>query len=212
MNLSGVQSAKGTPVVQKTEAKQQNAKTQNAQNTTKKDVFTPSQTPPEDITYQPPKKLTPEQVDALKQQVQESMASLAEKMLGQQAEMCKKADGSFDYSALADAMGIGTTPEAAQEAISETGMWGVDAVATRLMDMAMKLSEGNPEMAQTMREAVQKGFAAVGDLEELPQVCQDTYKEVMKRFDYWEEHGSLDGYGVSAAPSEETTENAESAK
>ena len=40
-------------------------------------------------------------------------------------------------------------------------MWGVDAVATRLMDMAMALSGGDPSKAELLRDAVQKGFAAV---------------------------------------------------
>ena len=107
----------------------------------------------------------------------------------------KNEDGSIDYTALDKALGMGTTPETAQEAISEHGMWGVEAVSTRIMDMAIQLSNGDPSMAETLREAVQKGFDAVGALDELPQVCQDTYHEIMDRFDYWEEHGSMDDYG-----------------
>ena len=53
-----------------------------------------------------------------------------------------------------------------------------------------------------MREAIRKGFEAVGDLESLPQVCQDTYQETMKRLDYWESHGSMEGYGEAAEPAE----------
>ena len=82
-------------------------------------------------------------------------------------------------------------------------MWGVDAVATRLMDMAMALSGGDPSKAELLRDAVQKGFAAVGDLDSLPQVCQDTYTETMKRFDYWVEKGSLDGYGQAEETEQE---------
>lgn len=98
-------------------------------------------------------------------------------------------------SDIAKAIGIGTTPESAARAVSEDGMWGVNAVSTRLLDMAMRLSGGDTEKAEMLRDAVKKGFEAVDALASLPQVCQDTYAETMARFDYWEANGSLDGYG-----------------
>ena len=67
----------------------------------------------------------------------------------------------------------------------------------------MALSGGDPSKAELLRDAVQKGFAAVGDLDSLPQVCQDTYTETMKRFDYWVEKGSLDGYGQAEETEQE---------
>lgn len=99
------------------------------------------------------------------------------------------------YEEIADTLGIGTTPETAAAAISEDGMWGVNAVSTRLLDFAMGLADGDSSKIAELREAVTKGFEAVGDISSLPQVCQVTYAETMARFDYWEEHGSLDGYG-----------------
>ncbi len=197
MNLSNVSAHQSTSSLSGTESKQkqQTVSASKSNQTPKTDSFTSSETSLEEITYQPPKKLSTEQVAALKQQVQESMQKLAEKMLGAQADIAKNEDGSIDYTTLAKALGMGTTPETAQEAISKNGMWGVEAVSTRIMDMAIQLSNGDPSMAETLREAVQKGFEAVGALDELPQVCQDTYHEVMNRFDYWEEHGSMDGYG-----------------
>ena len=157
----------------------------------------------ESVTYQPPKKLTEDQVQELKNQMHQSMVELAKTMLGGQDKIARLADGSVDYAKLAEQLRIGKTPEEAQAAISDGGMWGVDAVATRLMDMAAALSGGDPEKAELLRDAVQKGFAAVGDLDSLPQVCQDTYTETMKRFDYWVEKGSLDGYGQAEEPAQE---------
>lgn len=76
----------------------------------------------------------------------------------------------------------------AQEAISEGGEFSVDAVATRIMDFAKALSGGDKSKIAELREAVEKGFdqarAALGG--ELPDISQDTYNEVMKRFDQWE--------------------------
>ncbi len=93
----------------------------------------------------------------------------------------------MSYGEIANTLGIGTTPESAAAAISEDGMWGVNAVSTRLIDFAMSLAGGDPEKLAELREAVTKGFEAVGDISSLPQVCQDTYAETMARFDYWEE-------------------------
>ncbi|HIV61699.1 MAG TPA: hypothetical protein H9746_02465 [Candidatus Butyricicoccus avistercoris] len=194
--MNGIKSIGYTPVYKLTEKSE--VKTQSEQNTTPKtDTFTRSESE-ENITYEPPKKLTAEQIDALKRQVQESMQNLAKQMLGQQYEIAKTADGKVDFAALADDLGIGTTPEAAAEAISENGNWGVNAVSTRLIDMAINLSGGDMSKISMLREAVQKGFAQVGNLEDLPEVCQQTYDEVMKRFDYLEQNGSMEGYGQTA--------------
>lgn len=194
--MNGIKSIGYTPVYKLTEKSE--VKTQSEQNTTPKtDTFTRSE-PEQNITYEPPKKLTAEQIDALKRQVQESMQNLAKQMLGQQYEIAKTADGKVDFASLAKDLGIGTTPEAAAEAISENGNWGVNAVATRLIDMAISLSGGDMSKISMLREAVQKGFAQVGNLEDLPEVCQQTYDEVMKRFDYLEQNGSMEGYGQTA--------------
>ena len=101
----------------------------------------------------------------------------------------------MSYGDIANALGIGTTPETTAKAISDDGMWGVNAVSTRLVDMAMRLSGGDSAKIAELRDAVTKGFEAVGALDSLPQVCQDTYAETMARFDYWEANGSLEGYG-----------------
>lgn len=84
---------------------------------------------------------------------------------------------------------------AAAASLQEGGEWSVDAVATRLMDMAKALSGGDPSKIEELRTAVQKGFKAAGmDLGgKLPGICNDTYDEVMRRFDEWAKES-----GVSA--------------
>lgn len=198
--MNGIKSIGYTPVYKLTDSTQ-TSKTQAEETTPKTDTFTKSE-PQENITYEPPKKLTAEQVDTLKRQVEESMQNLAKQMLGEQYEIAKTANGEVDFATLAKDLGIGTTPEAAAEAISENGNWGVNAVSTRIIDMAVNLSGGDTSKIGMLREAVQKGFAQVGKLEDLPEVCQQTYDEIMKRFDYLEENGTMDGYG-------QTTEQAE---
>ena len=89
-------------------------------------------------------------------------------------------------------MDLYVTPEQsrqAAESIAEGGEYSVDAVAGRIMDMAKALSGGDPSKIDTLRTAVQKGFQAAGvELGgELPSICGQTYDEVMKRFDEWEQ-------------------------
>lgn len=80
---------------------------------------------------------------------------------------------------------------AAEKSISEGGEYSIDAVATRIMDMAKALSGGDSSKLSMLREAVQKGFAGAAKTlnmkeSDMPQITKDTYTEVMKRFDEWE--------------------------
>lgn len=78
----------------------------------------------------------------------------------------------------------------ALESIQEGGEYSVDAVATRIMDMAKALSGGDKSKIGLLKESVMKGFEAAG-LEfnngaGLPDICNKTYDEIMKRFVEWE--------------------------
>ena len=80
--------------------------------------------------------------------------------------------------------------EKAAAAIAEGGEYSVDAVATRIIDMAKALSAGDKSKISLLKDAVIKGFEAAG-LEfnggaGLPEICTRTYDEIMKRFDEWE--------------------------
>lgn len=78
----------------------------------------------------------------------------------------------------------------AAEQIEEGGEYSVDAVATRIMDMAKALSGGDQSKISLLKDAVNKGFEAAGmELNccaGLPDICNKTYDEIMKRFDDWE--------------------------
>lgn len=160
-------------------------------------------------TYKPVKnKLSTDEIAALKENEQNSKAELIKKfindsisnqnkLLGKSTEsgipgmskstsdLLTKIFGSLEnaYPPLA------TTSEGAQKAISEGGPYSVNAVADRIMTMAKALAGDDPNKLQQMRDAVEKGFKEAGfDFKkatnsDLPQICQDTCKEVMKRFD-----------------------------
>ena len=137
------------------------------------------------------KRLSSDQIDELRAQHQANFDKLISEMMGKQAQHSKKATSVFD-----NLPKLATTQEEAVAAISKDGDWGVNAVATRIMDMAVGLSGGDASKISLLRGAVEKGFenATKAWGGELPSICNDTYKEISKRFDYWEANGSLDGY------------------
>lgn len=82
--------------------------------------------------------------------------------------------------------------EAAKQSISADGEWGVNAVATRIMDMAYALSGGDSSKLDLLKNAVVDGFKAAGfnpddrKGSKMPSITGQTYDEIMKRFDAWE--------------------------
>lgn len=78
----------------------------------------------------------------------------------------------------------------AAESIADGGEFSVDAVATRIMDMAMALSSGDKTKIGLLKDAVIQGFKKAGlefnNGKGLPDICNKTYDEVMKRFEKWE--------------------------
>lgn len=189
VNLTGFAASTSTVTVNREENAITASSASVSEVTLKADSFVKEEPAVELGTYEKPKKLSADLVQQMEDQIYESMKALVEKTLGVQVGKSMSADE------MAEMLELGRTPEEAAAAISEDGAWGVNAVATRLMDMAINLSGGDVAKADLLREAVQKGFEAVDVLEDLPQVCRDTYAEVMKRFDYWVEHGTLEGYG-----------------
>lgn len=85
---------------------------------------------------------------------------------------------------------VATNPEDAAKAVADGGEWSVDAVATRIFDMASAIAGNDPEKLSAMRAAVEEGFSQAGTtwnqftgLNEMPEITQKTYYEIMSRFD-----------------------------
>lgn len=151
------------------------------------------------------KKLSGKQLQAIQDQQLQSFNSMLTKMLGKQADISGIASGKKSAQLL-DLSLYNLTPEQAKANIAEDGEWGVDAVATRIMDMAVALSGGDSSKLSVLRDAVEKGFKAAGNLlgSKVPSITTQTHEEVMNRFDYLEKNGTLDGYGKSK---EDSTNN-----
>ncbi len=116
-----------------------------------------------------------------------------------------KSKVEFSYAFLSKLNVDAMTADQASAAIADDGEWGVNAVATRIMDMAIALSGGDTEKAATLKTAMLKGFdeAGVAFGGKLPDISQRTKDELLTRFDYWEKNGSMDGYQMGAAATEE---------
>ncbi|WP_051635324.1 hypothetical protein [Selenomonas sp. ND2010] len=145
------------------------------------------------------KGMTSEQVDALKDGIQKSYQLMIKTMTEQNAKLQGWLDqgiGALNFEGIlfgTDKFAlppVGTTPEEAQAAISDGGEYSVDAVATRIFDMASTIAGGDPEKLKAMQAAVEEGFKqagivwkdAIGD-DEMPQITKDTHAEITKRFE-----------------------------
>lgn len=144
------------------------------------------------------KGLDADQVSALKADVEKSQQNMLKMMTSvladNQARLAGVTQFNFD-GVLVDASefalpAVATTPEAAQEAISEGGDYSVSAVADRIFGLAEKLAGGDADKLEQMRSAVEKGFELAGVTfrdatgeEDMPEITQKTHDEIMTRFD-----------------------------
>ena len=75
--------------------------------------------------------------------------------------------------------------------------WSAEATADRIYNFARTLAGGDSSKLETLRKAVDKGFAQAGAAfskkygqSGLPSICQDTYKLIQDKFDEWAKEGS----------------------
>jgi len=150
-----------------------------------------------DIGYGQTKGLSSEEIDALNEQRVSSMKNMIQKLISEQAG---KATGNYTFTSFEFNMSIefstSSTAATSVESFYDDPVYGVDAMATKLMDMALSLSGGNSEKADLLMDAVYDGFSQAEAIwgDELPGVSQATLKEVENRFEYWKENGTMDGY------------------
>ena len=117
------------------------------------------------------KGLSAEQVSALKDDLATQEETMLNVMIQALTESNDKLQGWFDegigilnfggvqIDASRFAMPeVATNPEDAKKAISEGGAWSVDAVSTRIFDLASLIAGNDPEKLSQMRAAVEEGF------------------------------------------------------
>ncbi len=115
------------------------------------------------------------------------LRSIVEKMMSQQGSALGKADSMWSFLAKGNYTVDAATKAQAQKDIAEDGYWGVEQTSDRIIDFAKALAGDDPEKADEMIAAFQKGFKqatkAWGDT--LPDISQRTYDAVMQKFDDW---------------------------
>ena len=79
------------------------------------------------------------------------------------------------------------TVKNAQLSIAEDGEWGVNAVSDRLFEFAKAISGGDKSKLDTIKAAIDKGFAQAGQAFNgtLPDICHKTYEATIKKLDDW---------------------------
>ena len=115
------------------------------------------------------------------------LRSLVEKMLLKQGQK---------FTTLADAFDMikegtievddETAAEAAKE-VADDGYWGVEQTSERMFSFAKALAGNDPTKADSMLEALQKGYdeAAKQWGGELPEICQKTLEVTKKKLTDW---------------------------
>ncbi|MBU3145319.1 hypothetical protein [Clostridium sp. CF012] len=162
-----------------------------------------------DSSYKPlRKKLSTEEVTALKESQENLKADFIKKFISDTINNQNKLLGKSTESGISEMSKettdlltkifgsvenaypkMATTPEGAKQAIEKGGAYSINAVADRILTMAKSIAGDDPKKLQQMRAAVEKGFSQAGldfnkaTNSDLPQICKDTYNEVMKRFD-----------------------------
>lgn len=181
---------------------------QTAQKTTQNDFSV------EDEGTKETKGLSAEQVSALKEDLETQEQTMLNIMIQALTESNDKLQGWLDEGvgilnfngvqidasrfALPE---VATNPEDAKKAISEGGAWSVDAVSSRIFDLATAIAGNDPEKLSQMRAAVEEGFKQAGATwnkvtgqDNMPEISKQTYNEIMSRFDKRAEE--LNGAGL----------------
>ncbi len=86
------------------------------------------------------------------------------------------------------------TREQAQRDIAEDGYWGIEQTSERLVSFAKALAGGDPEQADTMINAVKKGFEQATKAwgGELPQISKDTLDRTINKLESWRDSLSIE--------------------
>ena len=141
------------------------------------------------------------------------LRSLVEKMLLKQGEKFTTLADAFDM--IKDGtieVDDETAAEAAKE-VADDGYWGVEQTSERLFSFAKALAGNDPTKADSMLDALQKGFDEATKCwgGELPEICQKTLEAAQKKITDWRD-GVTSEANTEAAVSENTTEASAAAK
>ncbi len=144
------------------------------------------------VTYETTsnKKLDSTEIASLKsasEAATENLRKLVEELILKQDKNYKSALEDSSKEGLAK-LGLTTEDvEAAKQAVSVDGEFGVKAVSDRLVDFAIAISGGDKSKLSVLVSAIDEGFAAAKKAlgGTLPEISQQTYDETMRKLNEW---------------------------
>ncbi len=199
MNVNGVTSTQSAaaytnysaPVVDEEKEKKDAEQASSSTNTSTKPetgvVYEPSK---EDKTDSVKKTYTPntDLVNKLKADAEarsSQLRSLVEKLISKQGTAYGNANDIWSVLRSGNFTVDPATKAQAQADIAEDGYWGVKQTSDRIVQFATALTGGDPDKIEEMRDAFKKGYAQAEKTwgGKLPEISQQTYDAVMKKFD-----------------------------
>lgn len=133
------------------------------------------------------KKLDPSQLASLKsmaEQANENLRRIVEQLILKQG----KSHEIFQIKGFTNQGEVSAKDiEEARLAISEDGEFGVKAVSDRLVEFAKTISGGDKSKFEELKGAIDQGFQAAREAlgGYLPEICEETYKETMRKLEIW---------------------------
>jgi len=117
------------------------------------------------------------------------LRSLVEKMLLKQGQKFTSLADTFDMIKEGTLEVDDETAKEAQQEIADDGYWGVEQTSERLFSFAKALAGNDPAHADTMLDALQKGFddATKAWGGELPELCKKTLEAAKQKITDWKE-------------------------
>ena len=139
------------------------------------------------------------------------LRSLVEKMLLKQGQKFTTLSDAFD---MIEEGTITVDDEIATEAakeVADDGYWGVEQTSERLFSFAKALAGNDPTKADSMLEALQKGFdeATKSWGKELPDICKKTLEATQKKLNDWKEGKTSETTETPETPEDVTVSKAE---
>lgn len=133
------------------------------------------------------KELSPSEIESLKsmaEQANHNLRSLVEQLILKQGKSFEK----FQIKGYPSQNRVSADDiEAAKQAVSENGEFGVKAVSDRLVDFAKAISGGDKTKFEELKTAIERGFEearkAFGGT--LPEISHQTYNETMRKLEAW---------------------------
>ena len=115
------------------------------------------------------------------------LRSLVEKMMLKQGEKFTTLSDAFDMIKEGTIEVDDVVAVEAQKEVSEDGYWGVNQTSDRLLSFAKALAGNDPRNADSMIEALQRGFdeATKAWGGELPDLCKQTFEATQQKLVEW---------------------------